>query len=181
MLIYKLFFTIKVQTPLSASHLAGVCGATGWQQLPLARARQHSSAHCLQESLLLGFLALGVFHSHEGHRRAAVEESLLGCSLAQSWSSAGRAAGKSQGQVSRGAGTQQSIPHHSCCQGLQGLLWGLGLAQLSLHHTPFGSGDTWVHPVWLQEKLQGTHCTLPLPPRACFCGQNWMKMRMQIS
>lgn len=67
---------------------------------------------------------------------------------------------------------QQSIPHHCCC---------LCSSLPRTAGTALGSGACSAVPVILQEKLQGTHRTLSLPRRACFCGQSWMKMRMQIS
>lgn len=135
-------------------HRAGVCGATGWQQLPLTGAGQHSPscAHCLRESLLLGFFTL-LREAQKSSRSGDTPGVQLGSELLdQCWQGCSEGTGTC-GQQSRNTGNQPHItPCCLCssCQGMQGMLWGLWLAQLSLHHTPFSFGDTWAHPLWLQ-------------------------------
>lgn len=146
--VLTLFLQLKTKQPSMLQLLAGVCGATGWQQLPLTRARRccPSSARCLKEYLLLGFpaLHLGIFTLRRGAQKSSSSGVTAGVQLAselyQCWQ------GCSEVPGTRGQQHQQSHINPcwlcSSCQGMERVLRGLWLAQLSLHHTPFRFGDT---------------------------------------
>lgn len=101
-------------------------------------------AHCLEEYLLLGFpaLQLGFSLSEEQQRRAAVQESLLGCSLAQSGCTrAGKAAVKSQGHVGSNSSNPTPILAGSAApaKGWRGFC---GVCPCTTHHPALGTlGD----------------------------------------
>lgn len=127
---------------------------------------QTSSAHCLKDICFWGAWHLHSGCSAHGHRGAAVQELLLGCGSAQSCTSGSELLYQCWQGCSEVTGTA-AIPHQSWLP-LQlpkewRQCWGfVACSAVPAPPTPFRFGDTWGHPLWLQWKLQGTHCLLSL-------------------
>lgn len=131
LVIINSVFTIKDFKPLNAS----ASGRRLWCHRMAAAALDKGEAAPCSAQALRRMCLWGFQHLHWGfvtlRRGAAVWGSLLGCSLALTGTSAGKAAVKSHGLVGSVAETQQS--HINPCwfcsslRGMEGILWGLWL------------------------------------------------------